>query len=204
MNNLEDLYKAAGSEAADVVSALETKKKAARKRAGRIRKIIIAIIVLILILLLAYCGYEQLRPKSRHELDRNALEGFLPGKTEEEIQAELDRIIDESRFNVTINSLITLRDGKADVRIENVPANNYYMQVDLYVYPETGSTDNPQMIYQSGVIQQGHYIETADAETDLPEGYYDGLAVFHALYPDETMEEIGQTSMNVVIHIEED
>lgn len=203
MNKEEQNYDAEELQAQDALAALEARKKeqVRKKKARRIRQIIIAIIIILLMLILAYCGYEKFRPRSRWELDQSALEGFLPGKSDEEIQAELNRIIDESRFNVTINTLITVEDGEADVRIENVPANNYYMQVDLYVYPEQNNTENTQLLYQSGVIQQGHYIEKAKVKTSLPAGYYDAVAVFHALYPDETMDEVGSTSMNAVVQV---
>lgn len=193
---IENVEIVENTEKAENVENTDKKKKKAR----RIRGIIIALIILLLLgLAAACCGYEMLRPKSRQEIDKNALEGFLPGKSEEEIQAELNRIIDESRFNITINTMITYENKEADVRIENVPANHYYMQVDLYIYPDENSTDNPQLFYKSGIIPQGRYIEKAEASTDLPQGYYNGLAVFHAIYPDKTMEEVGSTSMNVVI-----
>ena len=134
-------------------------------------------------------------------MDQNALAGFLPGKTEEEIQEELNRIIEEGRFNASINSQMTLKDGKMDVHIENVPANNYDMMVEVYLYPHEGSQDDAQLIYKSGIIKQGFYIESADAQTTVPSGDYDGLAVFTALMPDDTQEEIGQTALSVIISV---
>lgn len=203
MTNEENYTEAIEEATKEALEAFEAKKQeeARKKRARRIRQVIIAIIILLLLLLLGYCGYEKFRPRSRYEMDMNALEGFLPGKTDEEIQAELNRIIDESRFNVSVNTLITYENKEADVRIENVPANHYYMQVDIFLYPEEDNTDNAELFYQSGVIAQGKYIEKAPAQTSVGEGYYNGLAVFHALYPDETMEEVGSTSMNVVIQV---
>ena len=147
-------------------------------------------IIILILLLLALCAgggyvlYQNMKPQSKFDIDRNALEGFLPGKSEEEIQAELNRVIEEGNFNASINTQLTLEKKKLDVRIENVPANNYYMQVDIYLYPHQGSTDDSELIYQSGVIMQGKYI-----------------AVFHALTPDENLEEIGATAANVVIQV---
>ena len=167
---------------------------------------ILIIILLLLLAGLAYFGYERFHHRSRYEMDMNALEGFLPGRSEEEIQDELNRIIDESRFAAAINTQITYEDGKADVRIENVPANNYWMQVDIWLYPSADSTDNAELFYQSGVIRQNQYIEKAEADTAQPAGYYNGLAVFHALTPNEDLdaiEEVGQTAMNIVILVKE-
>ena len=164
------------------------------------------IIILILLLLVLCAGggyvlYQHMKPQSKFDIDRNALEGFLPGKSEEEIQAELNRVIEEGNFNASINSQMTLEKKKLDVRIENVPANKYYMQVDIYLYPHQGSTEDSELIYQSGVIMQGKYIVEADAKTSVGPGVYDGIAVFHALTPDENLEEIGATAVNVVIQV---
>ena len=86
------------------------------------------ILILLFLLLIGVGGgyllWNNLRPKSQYELDRNALEGFLPGKTEDEIKAELNRYIQEGFFNVSMNPQMTLKDGKLDVHIENVPANH--------------------------------------------------------------------------------
>lgn len=164
-------------------------------------------IIILILLLLALCAgggyvlYQNMKPQSKFDIDRNALEGFLPGKSEEEIQAELNRVIEEGNFNASINTQLTLEKKKLDVRIENVPANNYYMQVDIYLYPHQGSTDDSELIYQSGVIMQGKYIVDADAKTTVGTGVYDGIAVFHALTPDENLEEIGATAANVVIQV---
>ncbi len=183
-----------------ITSRLQEKKRSEQKR----KKWLILLILLLLAGGIAggYFLYEHFRPKSRYELDRNALEGFLPGKSEAEIQAELNRIIEEGRVNISMNPTPVIRDGKINVRIENVPANKYYLQADVYLYPEKGNADNAELVYRSGVIRQEFYIEEGDAETDAGDGTYDGLAVFSALDP-ETMEEIGKTSMTLVITVED-
>ena len=146
---------------------------------------------------LAFLVYSQSARQSKFEEDRNALEGFLPGKSEAEIQKELNRIIDESRLNISMNPTPVIRDGKINVMLENVPANNYYLQADVYIYTDEETLDM-QQVYQSGIIKQGFYIESGDV-MEIPEGgRYNGIAVFHALYP-ETLEEIGQAAMNIVV-----
>ena len=163
-------------------------------------------LLLLLLLLLLLCGiggfflYRHLRPMSRFEMDRNALEGFLPGKTSEEIQAELNRIIDEGRVNISMNPTPVIENGEINVRIENVPANHYYLQADVYLYPEKGNGETSELVYRSGIIKQQFYIENGKADTDVEPGEYDGIAIFSALDPD-TMEEIGKTSLTLVITV---
>lgn len=137
------------------------------------------------------------RAKSQYDVDREALEGFLPGRSQEEIEAELNRIIAKGRFNVSINPTPIIKDGKINVMIENVPANNYFMQVDVFFKTKDGD----QKIYSSGIIKQGFYIDEATTDTKLPPGDYDGYAVFHALKP-ETLEEIGQTNATLAGKVE--
>ena len=126
---------------------------------------------------LAFQVYVRSVRQSKFEVDRNALEGFLPGKSEADIQKELNRIIDESRLNISMNPTPVIRDGEINVMLENVPANNYYLKADVYIY--------------------------TDEETlEIPEGgRYNGLAVFHALYA-ETLEVIVQAAMNIVVTAE--
>lgn len=184
-----------------ITSRIEQKKEEEKKK----KKKYLLLLLLLLLIFASVGGYflwDHLRPKSRYELDRNALEGFLPGKSQDEIQAELNRIIEEGRVNISMNPTPVIEDGKINVRIENVPANNYYLQADVYLYPEQGNADKAELVYRSGVIKQEYYIESGDAETDVAPGEYDGVAIFSALDPD-TMEEIGKTSLTLVITVKE-
>ena len=176
----------------------ETEPRKKKKKRG--------LIVLLLLLLCFACGggyliWRSNQPTSKYKEDLNALAGFLPGKTQAEIEAELSRIIAEGRFNASMNSELTLEKNKLDVAIENTPANNYDMMVEVYLYPDASSTENPELIYQSGIIKKGFYIESGDAKTNAAPGDYVGLAVFHAIMPDKTQEEVGQTALSVIIHV---
>ncbi len=163
------------------------------------------IILLLLLILGAIVGggiflYNHFSNKSQYEMDLEAFEGWLPGKSDEDIQAELNRIIDKSRFNVAINpATVVSKDGTANFLIENVPANNYWMQVTVY-YQDASGTE--QMLYESKYIQQGFFIESAEV-THVPDaGEYDGRAVFKAIVP-ESDEVMGETQAIMKIFVEE-
>jgi len=149
----------------------------------------------------AFWWKEYNRPKSKFETDQNALSGFLPGKTDEEIQAELNRIIAEGRFNAACNSQMTLENGKLNVHIENVPANNYDMMVKVYLFPDENSTENSELVYESGLIQPQHYIEEGEAHTTVKPGVYNGKVVFNAISRDDLQEEIGSVVLDIVITV---
>ncbi len=169
------------------------------------RKKVWILILLILLLLGIGGGYllwNNLRPKSQYELDRNALEGFLPGKTEDEIKAELNRYIKEGFFNVSMNPQMTLKDGKLDVHIENVPANHYDTQVDIYLYPHLENQEDAELIYHSGIIKPEFYIDEVEVKTSVAPGTYNAKATFHAITRDEKQEEMGSTDLNVIITVQ--
>lgn len=172
--------------------------KRERKKSG------IAALAVVLVVVLGYVVWLQIRlqnkPQSRYELERNALEGFLPGRSDSDIQSELNRIIENSRLNISMNPTPLLKEGKLNVMIENVPANNYYLQVDVFIYTDE-ETGEREKIYESGIIRQGYYVEEGESLKKLEEGSYNGIAVFTALYP-ETLEEIGQVGMNLVVTVQ--
>lgn len=165
------------------------------------------LLLLLLLLILGGVGgffvWKNMQPKSQFELDRNALEGFLPGKSKRDIEKELNRIIEKGRFNVSMNPTPIVKDKKINVAIENVPANNYYMQVEVYIYPDKEDSDKTELIYKSGMIKQGYYIEEGDIQkgVSVKAGTYDGIAIFHAFNP-ETTEEIGSTAMTLQVTAE--
>lgn len=128
--------------------------------------------------------------------DPNQASGQLEGKTPEEIQAELERVVDEGMFNISIASIIEFPDGTSpgEIRIENVPGNRYLMQVTI-TDDATGQT-----LFTSGVIEPDHHIQTAPLDVDLDAGQYACTATFSALDPnDET--EIGQAAAKVTINV---
>ena len=57
----------------------------------------------------------------------------LEGKTEEQIVEELNRIVEEGMFNISINTQPEFPDGSSpgNLCIENSPANHYLMVVEI-------------------------------------------------------------------------
>ena len=76
------------------------KKKKKSIKTGSILLLFAVVVLLATTGGLAFLVYSQSARQSKFEEDRNALEGFLPGKSEAEIQKELNRIIDEDRKSV--------------------------------------------------------------------------------------------------------
>ncbi len=154
--------------------------------------IVIAVVAVIAVAVLA-ASMMAPQPSNR---DRNSLEGQLEGKTYEEVQAALDRVVAEGMFNISIASVIDFPDGtsEGEVKIENVPGNHYLMQVDIT------RNDNGELIYSSGILDPNHHIQRAKLDKDLDAGSYECTALFHALDP-ETEEPIGQAAAIVTVNV---
>lgn len=151
----------------------------------------VAIIAVLVSLFLAFrsCSVDSTR-------DPNAELGQLDGKTQEEIQAELDRVVEEGMFNISIANIVQFADGasEGELRIENVPNNRYLMKV-VITRDEQGD-----VIYESGLIEPNHHIQKAKLDVDLDKGDYPCTAVFYA-YDRETEELVGQAAAKLTVSV---
>lgn len=141
--------------------------------------LLLAVVALLLFLLLRPSGTEnqQFTPTMRNA---GAAVGQYEGKTDEEIQAELNRIVEEGMFNISINPEITMESGdsEAELRIENVPGNRYLMSVKITL------DDTGEVIYTSGLIEPNYHIQSAPLAVKLSAGIYNATAIFTAHAPD--------------------
>ncbi len=157
----------------------------------------IIIIVILVILLLRSCPGGEKHIITDYDRDPNASIGQLEGKTPEEIQAELNRIVEEGMFNVSINATPVFHSGSeaGSLKIENIPANHYNMKVKITL-DKTGET-----IYQSGIIEPNHHIENARLDVPLPKGSHAATAIFTAYEP-ETNSVMGNAAVKINILVE--
>ena len=156
--------------------------------------LLVVVIILLLLLLLRGCdGQTSTTHKNR---DPNAAVGQFEGKTEEEIQAELDKIVEEGMFNISINSTVYMQSGtdEAELRIENIAANHHLMSVQLT------RDDTGEVLYTSGIIEPGYYIQKVPLDVVLPKGSYTATAMFTA-YDLETEEAVGQAGAKITIEV---
>lgn len=160
--------------------------------------LVIAVIVLLLaiagtlvyFLFLRDTGYE------RYEFDTDAMAGRIQTMTEAEIQEELNRIVEEGMFNISIASAIVFEtpDAEGEARIENVAANLYHMQVDIFL-DETG-----EKVYSSKLIKPGFSIEKIKLDEKLEPGEYAATAVFSAITQQE-MQLFGTAGAQIKLYV---
>jgi len=124
-------------------------------------------------------------------------EGIIPGYTEEEIKAIMQRKADESTFSFEINSRPIFKDGKSEgnLRIANPPYNKYAINVEIKL------DSNGKSVFNSGKINPNHYIEYAKLTKKLKAGEYDATAIINA-YDTNTGEFKGTSAAKLIIKIE--
>lgn len=140
--------------------------------------------------LLRDTGYD------RYEFDTDAMAGRIQTMTEAEIQEELNRVVEEGMFNISIASAIVFEtpDGEGEARIENIAANRYHMQVDI-VLDETG-----ELVYSSKLIKPGFSIEKIQLTKELEPGEYDATATFSAITQEE-LQLFGQAGAQIKLYV---
>lgn len=157
--------------------------------------VILLMLIIIVLLLLQRCTRE---PEEDNALENSikARLGQLEGKSEEEIQEELNRVIEEGMFHISINTNPVFSDGTAEgnLEIENVPNNRYSMIVQITLN-DTGET-----IYDSGLIDPNYHVQMDVLDRDLEPGEYPATAVFYA-YDMDTLEEVGSTACQITIMV---
>lgn len=170
----------------------DEKRRETNPRTKRIAIIAGAVVVLVAIAF----GVWMLAGNGDDFFDLNAQEGQAPYKTQEEMQAELDRIVEEGMFNISIASVIQFEDGTAPGKayIENVPGNRYLMQVTVTM------DDGGETVYETKAIKPGQYIEEITLTKDLDQGTYPATATFTAL-DQESREEVGKAAAKVTLNV---
>lgn len=186
------------SDAKRAVAARAERLRAQKKRRHRIVFIVVATLVALAIaiaLAFTFLGSAANNPLEGF-FDESAQSGQAPNKTPAELQAELNRIVEEGMFNISIASVIEFAGPNASGKayIENVPNNPYDMTVDITL-KETGES-----VYASKGIAPGNYIEDIQLTAALESGSHDAVATFTA-YDRETHAEKGKAAAEVTLLI---
>ena len=155
------------------------------KKKSRMALILLCVLLLALLIgLIAMTVIGMNRDYERYEFDTDAMAGRIQMMTEEEIQAELNRVVEEGMFNISIASAIVFDSptAKGEARIENIAANNYHMKVEIRL-DDTGET-----VYESRLIQPGYSIEKIALSKRLEPGEYAATATFSAITKEEMQQ----------------
>ena len=160
------------------------------------------LIILLLLLLLGIAAgmyYRMMQTNSKDRLARDelALGGMLPGKSEQEISSLLSEKVKEGMVDIGIAAEpIFEQSGKRGrLGIENIAANRYSFQVTLKL-DETG-----EILYESGLIDPGYYVEFVELKRRLQAGDYPATAMFTTYSLDESEDKIAETNVKIILHV---
>lgn len=166
-------------------------------------KLLRVIILLLLLLIGVGAGvyYQMTKDNNFSRLTRDelALGGMLPGKTEQEIADILSSKVAEGMVDIGIAAGPIFEYGgkKGRIAIENIAANRYSFQIDIRL------DDTGDMIFQSGLVDPGFYIEYIELNKMLQAGDYSATAHFVTYSLDETEDQISEINVKIVLHVME-
>lgn len=193
---------------------LEQKEKELKAREKKLRRRVL-LLILLLLLLIGGCSLYVKDKKEDDGMEREVAAelGIMPGMDPSEIQDRLNRRVAESRLNVSINTEPVFQNGKApgDIRIENIPGNNYSFKVTITVTDASeneGAADHiGEVIMETGLIDPNTYVYEKPLDVNLPRGAYTCTATFTAYKEVEqedgtkSMEEQGETGIQIIVTV---
>ena len=129
-------------------------------------------------------------------VDENAVVGQRETRTTEEIQAELNKKVEDGMITISINLCPVFADGssKGLLRIVNEKANKHPQMVEIY------RIDNKELVYKSGLIPVGSGVEYDRLLIDLDKGEYPCVAYISSVGVNG--EILGKAGAEMLIKIE--
>lgn len=129
-------------------------------------------------------------------IDENAVAGQRETRTTEEIQAELNKRVEEAMLTISINLTPVFADGSSEglLRIVNEKVNKYPQMVEIY------RIDNKELVYKSGLIPVDSRVDYDKLLVDLDKGEYPCVAYISSIGVNG--EELGKAGAEMLIKIE--
>lgn len=173
-------------------------KQPGQKKGGKAVVALILIIVLLLGLVGGVLWYFLVyNAKSPLEKESEALGGLLAGKTPVEQQEILNEKVKEGQvlLGIAAEPIFEYNGKKGRIGIENDKTNNYSFQVTI---TEDATGD---VLYESGVIDPGYYVEYVELNKTLAAGDYPATALFTTYSLSESPDPIAQIKANLILHV---
>lgn len=173
------------------------------KKKGKAGKIIIALVILLLLAALGYMVWRFVlhppAPDNTLAVDPNVGVGTLD-KDPEERQAELDTLVAEGMVTLYINATpmysLSKPDQGCNWLIENPAENQNRFTVTV------SRNDTGQIIYKTGYLDPGQYIDVAPLDVVPEKGEYECTAIFQT-YRISDNSAIGQAGAELTLYIVE-
>ena len=163
-----------------MATTMTTPEKNSKKSGNKLlhRTVTICVILLLLLCVGLFFWHNKNATASDNRLEDSvaAQLGQLEGKSEAEIQEELNRVVEEGTMaiSINVNPVFDSGDSEGTLEIENAPGNKYAQVVSITL------DDSGKEIYNSGLIQPNYHIQTDKLSEALAAGSYDCTATFTA------------------------
>lgn len=144
------------------------------------KKVAKAILAILIALLLLGAGAYAYKTYFAPKEDAGAKIVSFEGMSDEEIQAELNRLAEESRMTISVRAKPELKEGKVRVNVVNDEDSRFDQR---FVLEQDGKD-----LYQSGIVKAGKSVEWVEVE-----GAHTGEAIVTVSAVDK---ETGKTTGN--------
>ena len=164
-----------------------------------IKCLIVLALSIVMLIMLAAIAMVSLKSKEQPAEEKktyapNAVVGALPGKTDEQIKADMQGKIAEGMIAFSINTNIALVDGKSEalLKLESPITNTNNVKFVIT------RDDNGDQLYRTGLMAPNSYIDKDFLQTKDPlkKGSYNCTATI-TLHDEQTSNEIGKVQAAV-------
>lgn len=148
--------------------------------------------------LVLYLALPPGRPKPT-QLEPNVTVGVMPGKSEAALQAELNLAATEKTFAINYNYYPCFETGTSagPILFENSAYNTgKLLRLEIYL----GQDDTGRLIYQTGLLRPGTFVNEDALDVDLKAGSYACTAYIYA-YRESDESYIGKVAGEMVVTI---
>lgn len=196
MNNKK--FTSTPNEKNDCSSPKDNKRKF--KILNLIYKIFVAVGIVTIILLILFkpcnckCGCNSSSDTTTH-FSTTVDESVTDEKTESSV-SDLNKQVEDGMITMSMNAEPSFENGSAmgNLLIENDKSNKHPQVIQIY------RDDNKELIYTSGMIPIGQFINEDTLDVKLPKGDYRCTAYFNAV-DEQSGEKLGTSGANITIHI---
>lgn len=166
---------------------------------GKQKKSSLPLLLLLLLLIAGGLGAWHFLGSSGDEImEANAVVGAMPGKSQEQIEAELNQKVSESEvaFSINSNAIFETGTAKGNILFENPASNGKLTRVEI--------TDDAtgELLYKSGLLEPGSYVPEAALLVDLEPGQYTCTATVYA-YKSADKTYIGKVEAGITVTVKE-
>lgn len=174
----------------------EAKNSEQKHRKGK-KKSALPLLLALLLLIGGLAAWHFLGGRNQDEvMEPNAVVGTMPGKSKEQIEAELTQEVKEKEiaFSINANPNFETGDSKGNLLFENPQSNKKLTRVEIYL------DDTDELIYKSGLLEPGSYIPQVKLLRDLDAGSYSCTAVIHA-YKQADKSYVGKVAAGLTVTV---